>query len=78
MIKNNFFENLEILEMIQKLKNAGYTELVEALLDNEREVYTKKGRLNKSSACRMLKWKTKDLEDALQECKLILKDELDD
>jgi len=74
----DFFEDIERQELIQKLRDAGYGELVDALLENEREVYTKKGRLNKSGACRVLEWKTKDLEDALKECKAILKDEVED
>ena len=67
---------LEQQEMIQKLMDRGYSELVEILLDNENKVYTKKGRLNKSGACRVLGWKTKQLEDALAECREILKNEL--
>jgi hypothetical protein len=38
----------------------------------ESEVYTKKGRLNKSGACRILGWKPKELEEALDSCKDIL------
>jgi hypothetical protein len=70
-------EILERDELIQKLIERGYGELVEALLDNENRVYTKKGRLNKSGACRVLGWKTKQLEDALEECRDILKSDLD-
>ena len=69
---------LEQQEMIQKLASRGYTKLVEMLLNNESKVYTKKGRLNKSGACRVLGWKTKQLEDALAECREILKNELGD
>lgn len=65
-------ENLERQEQIQKLIDSGYGSLVEALLYNETKVYTKKGRLNKSGACRVLGWKTKQLEDALGECRKIL------
>jgi hypothetical protein len=75
---SNFFDNIERQELIQKLRDAGFGELIDALLENERDVYTKKGRLNKSGACRVLDWKTKDLEDALLECKEILKDEVED
>lgn len=74
----NFFESLERQELIQKLKDKGYGELVEALLINEKEVYTKKGRLNKSGACRVLNWKTKQLEDALRECHAILRADVED
>jgi hypothetical protein len=68
----NFVESLEKQEQIQKLITSGYSELVETLLYNEHNVYTKKGRLNKSGACRELKWKTKQLEDALKECRKLL------
>jgi hypothetical protein len=67
-------EILEQQELIQKLIDQGYGELVDALLSNENEVYTKKGRLNKCGACRVLKWKAKQLEDALEACREILKD----
>jgi hypothetical protein len=72
----NPIDELERGELIQKLIDNGYGELIEALLGNENKVYTKKGRLNKSGACRVLGWKTKKLEDALVECRDILK--LDD
>lgn len=68
----NMIELLERTELIQKLVDSGYGELVEALLYNEGKVYTKKGRLNKCGACRVLGWKTKMLEDALSECRRIL------
>ena len=69
---------LERAELIDKLKNNGYGELVEALLENDNKVYTKKGRLNKSGACRVLGWKTKQLEDALEACREILASEFVD
>mgnify|MGYP000273461461 CR=1 FL=1 len=70
---------IEMREIIQKLKENGYTELVECLLDNESDCYTKRGRLNKSATIRKLGWKSKQLEDALAEMKDILKiDFLDD
>jgi hypothetical protein len=68
----NMVDLLERGELIQKLVDSGYSELVEALLGNENKVYTKKGRLNKSGACRVLGWKPKQLEDSLAECKKIL------
>jgi hypothetical protein len=64
---------LEQQELIQRLVDSGYGELVDALLLNENKTYTKKGRLNKSGACRVLGWKTKQLEDALLACREILK-----
>lgn len=69
-------EWIEKQELIQKLVDNGYVELVEALLYSENKVYTKKARLNKSGACRVLGWKTKQLEDALRECRRILGDDL--
>jgi len=74
----NLTDLLEQQELIQKLVDRGHGELVEALLENESKVYTKKGRLNKSGACRVLKWKPKQLEDALGECREILRSEFDD
>jgi len=74
----NLTDLLERQELIQKLKERGHGELVEALLENENRVYTKKGRLNKSGACRVLGWKPKQLEDALGECREILKKEYED
>ena len=68
---------IETQEVIQKLKEAGYSELVDCLLDNEKDCYTKKGRLNKSSTCRKLNWKGKKLEDALQQMRVILAAEYD-
>ncbi len=68
---------IEMQEVIQKLRDAGYGELVDCLLDNEKDCYTKKGRLNKSSTCRKLNWKSKKLEDALKSMKELLKMEFD-
>ena len=69
---------LERQEVIDKLIAQGFGELVEAFLMNENLVYTKKGRLNKSGACRVLGWKTKQLEDALLACREILQPEFCD
>jgi len=71
----SLIEILEQQELIQKLIDKGYGELVDALLMNEGKVYTKKGRLNKSGACRVLGWKTKQLEDALLACREMLDEE---
>ena len=72
MVHTNPQDLLEQNELIHKLVESGFGELIEALLSNENKVYTKKGRLNKSGACRVLGWKTKQLEDALAQCKEIL------
>jgi len=69
---------IEMQEIIKKLKENGYTELVDCLMDNEAECYTKKGRLNKSSTCRKMDWKNKQLEDALTEMRELLKRDFDD
>ncbi len=68
---------LEIQELIDKLIENGYGEIVTALLENENKVYTKKGRLNKSGACRKLNLKTKELEEKLKEMKELLQKDLD-
>lgn len=73
-MSKNLTEVLEQQEVIQKLIDKGYGELIDALLMNESKVYTKKGRLNKSGACRVLGWKTKQLEDAIEECRNIFPD----
>lgn len=73
---SNIIDQIEKQELIRKLIARGYAPLIEALLDNEKEVYTKKGRLNKSGACRVLGWKPKDLEQALEACRDILKNDL--
>lgn len=69
-MKKTFIEILERTELIQKLIDKGFGELMDVLLMDES--YTKKGRLNKSAVCRMLRWKPKQLEDALKECKILL------
>ena len=74
---SSMVEDIERQELIQKLIKKGYGELIEALLSNENKVYTKKGRLNKSGTCRVLGWKSKQLEDALEECKNILETDFD-
>ena len=68
---------MERQELIEKLIKNGYGDIVNTLLENDNKVYTKKGRLNKSGACRKLKLKTKQLEDKLEEMKNLLKNEMD-
>jgi hypothetical protein len=75
-MKNNPFDQIESLELIQKLIDNGFGSLVDAFLLNDGKVYTKKGRLNKSGACRVLKCKPKDLEDAILACQELLKKEM--
>lgn len=70
-------EHLERQELIKKLIENGYGEIVEALLDDDKKVYTKKGRLNKSGACRRLNLKSKQLEDKLAEMRDLLSRDMD-
>jgi hypothetical protein len=74
---SNIIDEIERQELIEKLIKNGYGDIVNILLENDNKVYTKKGRLNKSGACRKLKLKTKQLEDKLEEMKNLLKNELD-
>jgi len=69
--------SLEMSEIIEKLKQHGYEELVECLLDQESDCYTKKGRLNKSATTRRMGWKSKQLEDALKAMRELLSEEFD-
>lgn len=71
-MNHNEVEAFENEELINKLKDSPYRKFVDALIENEEEVYTKKGRLNKSSACRKLGIKSKDLDNALSEMREIL------
>ena len=74
---SNSFDQLENQELIQKLIDSGHGDLVDAFLLNDNKVYTKKGRLNKSGACRVLKCKPKDLEDTIRACQELLKKEME-
>ncbi len=76
MRQSNVLEDLETQEIIQKLREEGFDNLVEILLNGE-GVYTKRGRLNKSGACRAGGWKTKELEDMLSAAREQLKKEFD-
>ena len=69
---NNFVEVIESQELLQKIEKAGYAKIIELFLMNENKVYTKKGRLNKSGACRILKCKPKELDDLLKKLKDII------
>lgn len=75
---SNSFDQLENQELIQKLIDSGHGILVDAFLLNDGKVYTKKGRLNKSGACRVLKCKPKELEDSLKACQELLKKEMNE
>lgn len=74
MAKNtNPIAILEVQELIRKLEENGFGDLVDCLLSNEGTAYTKKGRLNKSATCRHMNWKGKQLEDALTKMRECLK-----
>ena len=70
-------ENIERQELIKKLIENGYEDIVNALMEDVRKIYTKKGRLNKSGACRKLNMKSKQLEDRLAEMRELLRRDLD-
>lgn len=78
---SDFVKEIEIKEIIEKLVEAGHSEIVDAFLLNESKCYTKKGRLNKSGACRVLDFKPKQLDDKFSDMRKILEvlydDELD-
>ena len=74
----NAFSQFENQELIEKLIKNGYGDIVEAFLSNDNEIYTKKGRLNKSGACRLLNCKPKELEDAIKSCQELLHKEMGD
>ena len=75
-MSSSLLEMIERSELIEKLRSQGYGELIDALLMNESLCYTKRSRLNKSGACRVLNWKTKQLEDALAACREILGEDI--
>jgi hypothetical protein len=68
--KDGAIDPLELQELWEKLKANGLGELVEGLLSED--VYTEKGRLKKSRACRVLGWKAKELEAALAQARVLL------
>jgi hypothetical protein len=68
----SFTDTIETQEIIQKLNDAGLSKIVDAFLFNENKVYTRKGRLNQSGACRVLGCKPKELREILEKCKDIV------
>jgi|688.fasta_scaffold01472_8 hypothetical protein len=71
-MKNRFLESIENGELLTILEKSYLKEKIGLLLSNENLVYTKKGRLNKSGACRILSMKNKELETFLEECRKVL------
>jgi len=76
-MKNDPLELLENQEMIDKLRRAGYSEVIDKIFNNDDECYTKKSRVNKSGICRALGIKPKELDDMFFKWAEILKNELD-
>jgi hypothetical protein len=72
-MKNNFVDLIERQEILDILEQSGLGKQIEALLLNESKVYTKKGRLNKSGACRVLGLKPKQLDEFLSKCRHMIK-----
>ena len=72
-----FEKEIETQELINKLIDAGFGSMVNSFLSNEREHFTKNGRLNKSGTCRQLQLKPKQLEDMLANCRELLKNDYD-
>lgn len=77
-MKSYVLEDLETQELIDKLREGGLGKLVDTLINNEDKCYTKRGRMNKSGTCREGGWKTKELEDMLNDAREVLKDEFED
>jgi len=75
---DKLLEEIEQQELIRKLIENGFGDIVDAFLENEDKVTTKKGRINKSGFCRVLDCKPKQLEDALQNMRELLKDDFPD
>ncbi len=66
MIKISQIELEEILSKIEN-KSPEHKKLIKILIEEE-EVYTDKGRLNKSSLLRIMNMKPKELEDLFYDC----------
>lgn len=77
-MSGNFVDGIERAELIQKLIDAGFADKVDALLSNECKWTTKKDRLNKSGACRVLDCKPKELEQMIDKWREILGPDLFD
>jgi hypothetical protein len=75
---------IEVQELIQKLIDNGMKDFIDMMLLQEHAVYTRKGRINKSSCVREMSkhskkpFRSKDLEDIFMKCQEILfKDVID-
>jgi len=74
----DFVSEIEIKELITKLIQNGHGDIVEAFLLNDRKCYTKKGRLNKSGACRVLDLKPKQLDDNFAIMRKLLEEDFEE
>ena len=72
-MRKNFIEVIEKQEILDILEKNGMGKEIETLLLNESKAYTKKGRLNKSGACRILGMKPKELDEFLKKCRDVIK-----
>lgn len=75
MKTSNIIEREELLDI---LKKNGFEKIVDILYEENSDiykVYTKKGKLNKSGACRALNCKPKELEETLEKIKRLLGDD---
>ena len=75
-MRKNFLEVIEKQEILDILEKNGMGKEIETLLLNESKAYTKKGRLNKSGACRILGMKPKELDEFLKKCRDVIKADL--
>lgn len=71
-MSRNFVDGIELKELIQRLIDAGYGTEIDLLLRNETKWSTKRDRLNKSGACRVLGKKPKELEQMTTKWREIL------
>ena len=72
-MRKNFLEVIEKQEILDILEKNGMGKEIETLLLNESKAYTKKCRLNKSGACRILGMKPKELDEFLKKCRDVIK-----
>lgn len=66
---------MEQKELLDLLVKAGFGNLIDVLYHEnhaDQKVFTKKGRLNKSGACRALNYKPKELEENFKKCRELL------
>ncbi len=77
VLMKSVFAEMETQELIDKLIKNGYGKIVDCLLMNESNCYTKRDRLNKSATCRQMKWKSKQLEETFAEMRELLQRDME-